>query len=274
LAVEEYQRVVTSLRQAYGAAAAAERDAREKETFKVDERRRFLDLLRDRSATSLLEVGAGTGHDSLFFQEQGLRVLCTDLSPAMVELCQAKGLDARVADFLSLGVPPASFDAVYALNCLLHVPTPDLARVLEAIGEVLVPGGPCYVGTWGGADEEGPMGDDHYPVPRFFAFRSDQVMSKTLAEHFRILSFTTFDPGGNHFQSFVLEKPIQLRLGKAPPLTRFRDGYARVSGSANGRTKSDRSGALHCGRWRVLRCGTGEQARSGLAICFSPGRRG
>ncbi len=205
--MDEYHQVVASLRQAYGAAAAAARDGREKETFKVEERRRFLDLLRDRGATSLLEVGAGTGHDSLYFQGQGLRVLCTDLSPAMVELCKAKGLDARVADFLELGVPPASFDAVYALNCLLHVPTPDLARVLEAIGEVLVPGGLFYVGTWGGADEEGPMRDDHHPVPRFFAFRSDQLMRETLAEHFHILSFTTFDADGNHFQSFILEKP-------------------------------------------------------------------
>ena len=171
--MEEYHRVVAGLRQAYGPAAAAERDGREKGAFKVDERRRFLDLLRDRGATSLLEVGAGTGHDSLYFQRQGLRVLCTDLSPAMVGFCRAKGLDARVADFLGLGVPPASFDAVYALNCLLHVPTPDLRRVLEAVGEVLAPGGLFYVGTWGGADEEGLMRDDRHPVPRFFAFRSN-----------------------------------------------------------------------------------------------------
>jgi SAM-dependent methyltransferase len=214
--VQEYHRVVASLREAYGPAAAAERDGREKETFKVDERRRFLDLLRDRGATSLLEVGAGTGHDSLFFQGQGLRVLCTDLSPAMVGLCRAKGLDARVADFLSLGVPSASFDAVYALNCLLHVPTPDLRRVLEAIGEVLVPGGLFYVGTWGGADEEGPMREDRYPVPPFFAFRSDQVMRQALAEHFRVLSFTTFDADGGHFQSFMLEKP-RTAAGPARP---------------------------------------------------------
>lgn len=161
----------------------------------------------ERGAASLLEVGAGTGHDSQYFQRQGLRVLCTDLSPAMVQLCRAKGLDARVADFLGLGVPPASFDAVYALNCLLHVPTPDLPRVLEAIGEVLVPGGLFYAGTWGGADEEGPVRDDHHRVPRFFAFRSDQRMRQTLAERFHVLSFTAIDAGGNHFQSFVLEKP-------------------------------------------------------------------
>jgi SAM-dependent methyltransferase len=207
--VEEYHRVIASLREAYSPAAAAERDGQEKQTFKVDERHRFLGLLQDRGASSLLEVGAGTGHDSLYFQGQGLRVLCTDLSPAMVELSRAKGLDARVADFLGLGVSPASFDAVYAVNCLLHVPTPAFPRVLEAIGEALVPGGLFYVGTWGGADEEGLMQDDRHPVPRFFAFRSDQLMRQTLAEHFRVLSFTTFDADGDHFQSFVLEKPAR-----------------------------------------------------------------
>ena len=164
-------------------------------------------------ATSLLEVGAGTGHDSLYFQGQGLRVLCTDLSPAVVELCRAKGLDARVADFLGLGVPPGSFDAVYALNCLLHVPAPDLPRVLGAIEQVLVPGGLLCVGTWGGADEEGPMRDDGHPVPRFFAFRSDGRMRQPLAERFHVLSFTTVDVGGNHFQSFVLEKPAGIQPG-------------------------------------------------------------
>jgi SAM-dependent methyltransferase len=207
LAVEEYRQVTASLRQAYGATSAAERDGRPKEAFKVDERRRFLDLLRSRDAATLLEVGAGTGHDSLYFLEQGLQVLCTDLSPAMVELCRAKGLSARVADFLALGVSPASFDAVYALNCLLHVPSPDLSRVLEAISEVLVPGGLLYVGTWGGTDEEGPVRDDHHPVAPFFAFRSDQWMSQALAARFQVLSFRTFDTGGNHFQSFVLQKP-------------------------------------------------------------------
>jgi SAM-dependent methyltransferase len=60
-----------------------------------------------------------------------------------------------------------SFDAVYALNCLLHVPSPDLPSVLAAIEEVLVPGGLLYVGTWGGVDEEGSIRDDHHPVPAF-----------------------------------------------------------------------------------------------------------
>ena len=204
---DEYQRVIASLRVAYGPGPAAMRDGWAKEEFKAQERRRFLDLLRERGAASLLEVGAGPGHDSLYFQEQGLRVLCTDLSPDMVERCTAKGLDARVADFLSLGVPAASFDAVYALNCLLHVPTPDLPRALNAISEVLVPGGLLYAGTWGGKNQEGPVADPRYPVPRFFAFRSDQLMRQLLSERFDILSFTAFErPDDNRFQSFILQK--------------------------------------------------------------------
>ena len=116
--MDDYDGVVASLRQAYGPAAAAKRDDMEKEAFKVDERRRFLELLRDRGATSLLEVGAGTGHDSLYFQEQGLRVLCTDLSPAMVELCRAKRQIARYAPvrrarfpgvLVIVGHPPMAF---------------------------------------------------------------------------------------------------------------------------------------------------------------------
>ena len=202
-----YQRVIAGLRVAYGPGPAAMRDGWATAEFKVQERGRFLDLLRERGAASLLEVGAGPGHDSLYFQEQGLRVLCTDLSPDMVERCKAKGLDARVADFLSLGVPPASFNAVYALNCLLHVPTTDLPRVLKAIGEVLVPGGLLYVGTWGGENEEGPVDDPRYPVPRFFAYRSDQVMRQLLSDQFDILSFTAFElAGNNRFQSFTLQK--------------------------------------------------------------------
>jgi SAM-dependent methyltransferase len=43
-------------------------------------------------------------------------------------------------DFLHLDFPAGSFDAVYALNCLLHVPNADLPEVLAAIRAVLRPG--------------------------------------------------------------------------------------------------------------------------------------
>ena len=37
--------------------------------------------------------------------------------------------------------------------------------------------------------------------------RAGATLKLALAEHFHVLSFTTFDAGGKHFQSFMLEKP-------------------------------------------------------------------
>ena len=209
--VPGYRRVTEDLLLAYDHAGAEFRDAVQKEGWKLRERDRFLRLLLGEGARTLLEVGAGTGQDALFFQGQGLRVVCTDLSPAMVERCRAKGLDARVADFLGLDFPAASFDAVYAFNCLLHVPSADLGRVLDRLREVLRPGGLLYVGVYGSDScEEGLVTDDHHPAPRFFAFRTDAQMRDAIREHFDVVSFDVISHGhpSGHFQSIVLRRPF------------------------------------------------------------------
>src|SRR5215469_10540854 len=103
----------------------------------------------------MLEIGAGTGQDSLFFAGHDLDVIATDISAAMVARCRDKGLDARVMDFSQLDFPAESFDAVYAMNCLLHVPDAELPAVLRSIARVMVPGGLFFLGVYGG----GPAGE-------------------------------------------------------------------------------------------------------------------
>jgi SAM-dependent methyltransferase len=107
--------VVARLRQAYDR-GAAQRDRTDKAPWKLAEREAFLARLRDGDCVRLLELGAGTGQDSEFFQHHGLDVVAVDLSPAMVERCRRKGIDARVMDFRHPDFPPESFDAAYALN--------------------------------------------------------------------------------------------------------------------------------------------------------------
>src|SRR5947208_6773177 len=127
--------------------AADQRDAMVKSPWKLGQRRAFRDRLRAEGRTRLLEVGAGTGQDSRYFQQEGLDVVAVDLSPAMVARCRAKGLDARVMDVAHLDLPPASFDAAYAMNSLLHVPNADLPDVLAAIRAVLRTGGMLCFGS-------------------------------------------------------------------------------------------------------------------------------
>ncbi|GHO47891.1 class I SAM-dependent methyltransferase [Ktedonospora formicarum] len=206
--MSDYQTIIESLRASYNREMAKDRDQMEKDGWKVEERQTFLNLLKWEGKTSLLEVGAGTGTDSLFFQNNGLNVISTDLSADMVDLCRAKGLEAHVMDFLSLDFPPESFDTLYALNCLLHVPTRDLPTVLGKLRELLRPDGLFFLGVYGGAEEEGPIEDDWHQPPRFFAFHSDEFLQQAVAPYFDIVSFKAIplEERSWHFQSMILRR--------------------------------------------------------------------
>jgi len=192
---------------------AAEREARGEEPWRWPIARRFLDLLRREGRTRLVELGAGVGYTSRWFADRGIDVLATDLSPAQVELCRRKGLDARVADLHDLDLEPGSFDAAWTMNAIHHVAAADLPGVLCGIADVLVPGGPLYLGVWGGVDREGVPGEDFYLPPRFFSFRTDEALRAAVADVFTIEWFEAFDPGpepdpdGLHMQSMVLRAP-------------------------------------------------------------------
>ncbi|MBV1855077.1 class I SAM-dependent methyltransferase [Catellatospora tritici] len=201
-----YDEVLDPLREAYDA-RAGERDRLAKDPWKLAERQAFRDRLAPYAR--VLEVGAGAGHDSAYFQEEGFSVVAADLSPVMVEHCRAKGIEAHVMDFLRLGFPPASFDAVFSMNCLLHVPNRDLPAALAAIWAVLRPGGLFFLGVYG-ADEsrEGPMEDDKYVPPRFFSWRTDEQLLGFATACFEVVDFHSVDAGrGNRFQSLTLRVP-------------------------------------------------------------------
>src|SRR5258706_9659677 len=150
---------------------AQERNTYKKEVWKVEERANFLALLQSKNKRSLFEIGAGTGQDSKFFQDIGMNVICIDLSPEMVKLCQQKGLSARVMDMTNLDFPPDSFDAVYSLNSLLHIPKADFRIVLENVRKVLKPSGLFYLGVYGSDEEsEGIWEPDAYEPNAFSRF--------------------------------------------------------------------------------------------------------
>lgn len=203
-----YDDVMTGLRDAYNH-SAAEREKADIAPWKQEERRHFLSLLQAEDKRTLLEVGAGTGKDSLYFQQNGLGVTCIDASPEMVKLCRQKGLTAHVRDFLSLGFPAESFDALYALNCLLHVPKHDLPAVLQALRQVLRSGGLFYLGLYGGIDFEGVWPDDQHDPKRFYSYHTDDGIQQAVRPYFDVLSFKRIMTGRGpdlHFQSLLLRR--------------------------------------------------------------------
>ena len=181
------------LRETYDA-HAEERDQMGEASWRWPLCEQLISLLKAESKTRLLEIGAGAGYTSEYFADRGLDVVATDLSPAQVERCRAKGLTAYHRDFYDLGFRMESFDAVWAMNCLLHVPSRDLEDVLAGIREVLVDGGVFCMGTWGGIAEEGIYEDDFYQPSRFFALRTDDDLLARVGAVFSVEEFSVVKP--------------------------------------------------------------------------------
>jgi SAM-dependent methyltransferase len=202
------------LRSAYNS-SANQRQQGEVASWKLSERQAFFDLLRSEGKDFLLEIGAGPGKDSEFFQNEGLEVISTDLSPQMVQLCRDKGLTAYEVDFLNLNFPDSHFDAVYALNCLLHVPKTELPNALKAIHRILRPSGLFFLGLYGGFDQEGVWEKDNHNPKRFFAFNSDDRLLDIVGQSFHLQDFKRIAvPGLSHpdmiFQRLILRKELSI----------------------------------------------------------------
>jgi SAM-dependent methyltransferase len=88
----------------------------------------------------VLDVGCGLGGTTeRFAKELGARVEAIDISPRMVELTRARGVDAKVGDAQELPYGDSSFDCVFAGWVLYHMP--DLDRAIAECARVLRPGG-------------------------------------------------------------------------------------------------------------------------------------
>jgi len=186
---------------------AARREADEQADWKLALRREFLTRAQAEGKRSLLEIGAGPGKDSRYFMDHGMSVVAVDLSPEMVRLCRLKGVDARVLDFARVAELGRTFDCVWAMNSLLHVPRERLPGVLGALDAVLNKDGLFFIGVWGGEDRAFFSETEGYPAARFFSFLSEEALRETVSAAFDILSFERREfPDHDAHQAVLLRK--------------------------------------------------------------------
>jgi SAM-dependent methyltransferase len=201
------ENIKSNLRDFYNA-EAEHRNAQEKHDFKKLFRERICELILGENKKTLLEIGAGPGHDSKFFMERGLNVTADDMSCEMVKICREKGIDAYELDFYNLSALQKKFDCVWAMNSLLHVPKNDLHEVLQNISATLNENGLFYMGVWGGEDKEKEHINEICNTPRFFSLFSKEKLAENLQLVFEILSFEQLDNVDKwlSFQSVIMRK--------------------------------------------------------------------
>ena len=179
--------------------------------WKLDIRQQFIDLLKKENKRTILELGSGAGLDAKFFQDNGFDVLATDLSPEMVKACRKRKLNAKIVDLYNLSKLRKTFDAIYSMNVLLHIPRKDLDDILENVYQILNAGGVFFYGVYGGRDKETIITDKtRMGLPRFFSFLSDASLLNVVKDKFTVINFQTIDIKSKkpdfYFQSLFLRK--------------------------------------------------------------------
>ncbi len=183
-----------------------------RDAWKIDSRNRFGELVVENGGKTLIELGAGVGLDSAYFQNDlGLQVTATDLSPKMVDECLKRGLVAKVVDLYELTKFTERVDAIYSMNVLLHVPREDLEGVLSEIFKSLNENGLFFYGVYGGKDEEKTITDPtKMNMPRYFSFLSDNSILEAVSNFFEVIEFKKVPMGSKdpnfYFQSLILKK--------------------------------------------------------------------
>lgn len=101
----------------------------------------------------ILDLGCGSGRDSLAFLHAGFRVDAMDGSGAMCEAARGlTGLPVAHATFEGYD-PQGPYDGIWACSSLLHVPRGELPVLIDKYAAALVPGGVFYLSFKLGTDE-------------------------------------------------------------------------------------------------------------------------
>jgi SAM-dependent methyltransferase len=123
----------------------------------------------------LLDVGCGPGRDLAYFRALGHEAVGLDGAACFVDMARATGCEVLHQDFLSLSLPPARFDGIFANASLFHVPTQELPRVLGELHAALRPRGVLFASNPHGDDREGFSGERYGAFVTLATWRSFMV---------------------------------------------------------------------------------------------------
>lgn len=123
------------------------------------QRREFLSCLEE--GDTVLDLGCGSGRDSLAFYELGYDVTPLDASAEMCKLAEIHtGLEVLNMAYENMEFDEV-FDGIWGCEALVHVPDTEMAEVMEKIIDALCPGGVLFLSFREG-DFEGFQGGCYF----------------------------------------------------------------------------------------------------------------
>jgi SAM-dependent methyltransferase len=105
-----------------------------------------VDCVPDGERLEILDVGCGTGANSVALAAKGHSVRGVDVSETAIAHYRTRGFDGRVTDLeVGLDYPDASFDLVFCSEVIEHIVSPE--TLVSEMGRLLKPGGRIVLST-------------------------------------------------------------------------------------------------------------------------------
>lgn len=121
--------------------------------------REFLNLLEE--GDTILDMGCGSGRDSLTFYELGYDVTPLDGAEEMCRLAEVHtGLDVLQMTYEEMNFDGA-FDGIWAYNALIHIPKAELPQIFAKVAKALEEDGIFFLSMRQG-DSEGFRGERYF----------------------------------------------------------------------------------------------------------------
>lgn len=168
-----------------------------------DIRGRFMSHLPE--GARILDLGCGSGRDTLAFRDLGYDVVAVDGSEGMCRVAERNiGMPVRHLMFSDLDYEN-EFDGVWACASLLHLPMDELGDVMVKVRRALKPGGVLYVSF-----KEGKFSGIR--DGRFYTdLMEDGVMKLAEESSFELLDlWENCDPRGIVWVNAILKSRIEL----------------------------------------------------------------
>jgi SAM-dependent methyltransferase len=185
----------------------------------IDAREPAMVEIRALSPQRVLEVGCGWGEFAAsVVARTGAELVAVDISPRMVELARARGVEARVGTVEDLPFDDETFDVAVANWMLYHVP--DLDRGVSELARVLVRGG-RLVAVTNGLDHLQELAD-LAGVSRTSPFHADngaEILSRRFShvERRDATGWVTFPTSEDVKRYVEAARTLQSAVGELPP---------------------------------------------------------
>ncbi len=123
----------------------------------------------------------------------------------MIELCKERGLNAEIMDIEDLQFSDETFDGIWSVTSLLHVPKSKIQEVVKMLHRILKSEGIIYICVKKGEGER-LIQDNNLDSKRFFSFWNMEDLISIFKKGFEVIEYKENLVGHTIFLQLFLRK--------------------------------------------------------------------